>query len=310
MNTVSTIVDILEGDNIEPSQNAAAMCHKIIARHEGRVQALLYYGSSLRAMNDPGKMLDFYVLVDSYRKTHKNPVRAFLNNLIPPAVYYLENKNEDGTLSVCKYSILSLSAFQRKTTSRAFLSMIWGRFSQPCVLLFPKSDEIRHNIQSARAQAILHVAKQTTPLFDGLATARQFWSRGFLESYQTEIRPEKSISRSDEIVSRYQERYDGISEALYGPVDTEGRYILPGANGSQRFWCRWKWLWRRILGKPLAAIRILNSAFTFDGGLDYILRKVNNHSGVEIDISPSQKKHPLLWSPVLAWRLYRRGAFK
>ncbi|HFB55594.1 MAG TPA: hypothetical protein ENJ46_06680, partial [Hellea balneolensis] len=307
MNAVSTIIKILEGDNIEPSPNAAAMCQKIITRHEGRVQALLYYGSSLRAMNDPGKMLDFYVLVDSYRKTHKNPVRAFLNYLIPPAVYYLENKNADGTLSVCKYSILSLSAFQKKTTSKAFLSMIWGRFSQPCVLLFPTSDEVKYQIQNARTQAILHVAKQTAPLFDAPATARQFWSRGFFESYQTEIRPEKSTTRSDEIVSRYQERYDGISQTLFGPADQDGKYNLPHSTRMQKFWCRWKWLWRRILGKPLNAVRILNSAFTFDGGLDYILRKVNNHSGVEINVSPSQKKHPILWSPILAWRLWRRG---
>ena len=104
METLQDILSILETDQLDPSESASAMCAKIMAKHEGRVLALLYYGSSLRAMNDPDKMLDFYVIVDSYRKTHKNPLRALLNYIIPPAVYYMENGNADGTVSNCKYS--------------------------------------------------------------------------------------------------------------------------------------------------------------------------------------------------------------
>ncbi|HHL43609.1 MAG TPA: hypothetical protein ENJ42_08330, partial [Hellea balneolensis] len=72
----SEIVTLLEREYIEPSAPVRAMCEKIKTRHPERVQGLLFYGPSLRAINDPAKMLDFYVLVDSYRKTHKNPVRV------------------------------------------------------------------------------------------------------------------------------------------------------------------------------------------------------------------------------------------
>ncbi len=164
MSAPNSIQKILEAEQIEPSQNASDMCAKIRARHEGRVQAFLYYGSSLRAMNDPSKMLDFYVLVDSYRKTHRGPVRAFLNYIAPPAVYYLENENKDGSVSNCKYSILSLTAFERKTTKKAFLSVVWGRFSQPCVLLFPINDDIKTRVQTARENAIRHMATLSIPL--------------------------------------------------------------------------------------------------------------------------------------------------
>jgi len=308
------IIKILDAEQLKPTGNVTAMCDKIKARHGGsqggRVQAFLYYGSSLRAMNDPDKMLDFYVLVDSYRKTHKNPLRAFLNWAIPPAVYYLENINKDGTISTCKYSIISLAAFERKCTGRAFLSMVWGRFSQPCVLLFAENKTVHTRIQTARARAISHIANQTSPLFKGSITATKFWARGFLESYKTELRPESSATRSEEIVTRYQDRYDALTAILYGKPNKDEKHILPTASGLSRAVCKWAWFWRRVLGKIQAAIRIINTASTFDGGLDYALHKLKSHSGVTIEVTKSQRRHPVLWSPVLAWKLYKRGAFR
>jgi len=309
------IIKILDAEQLKPTANVTAMCNKIKTRHADRVQAFLYYGSSLRAMNNPDKMLDFYVLVDNYRKTHKNPVRAFLNWTIPPAVYYLENKNEDGTLSTCKYSIISLSAFERKCTGRAFLSMVWGRFSQPCVLLFAVNKSAHTRIQTARACAITHIARQTSPLFkDPISatklSATKFWARGFLESYKTELRPESSDTRSEEIVTRYQDRYDALMVLLFSAPDTRGLYTLPSASGLSTLACKWTWFWRRVFGKLQAAIRILNTATTFDGGLDYALHKLKSHSGVTIEVTKSQRRHPVLWSPVLAYKLYKRGAFR
>ena len=304
------IIKILDAEQLKPTANVTAMCDKIKARHADRVQAFLYYGSSLRAMNDPDKMLDFYVLVDNYRKTHKNPVRAFLNWTIPPAVYYLENENEDGTLSTCKYSIISLSAFERKCTGRAFLSMVWGRFSQPCVLLFAVNKSAHTRIQTARANAITHIARQTSPLFKDPISATKFWARGFLESYKTELRPESSDTRSEEIVTRYQDRYDALMVLLFGAPDKTGLYTLPSASGLSILACKWTWFWRRVFGKLQAAVRILNTATTFDGGLDYALHKLKSHSGVTIEVTKSQRRHPVLWSPVLAYKLYKRGAFR
>jgi hypothetical protein len=308
--STKAVIDVLDAEQLEPAPNVTAMCDKIKARHYGRVQAFLYYGSSLRAMNDPDKMLDFYVLVDSYRKTHKNPVRAFLNWTIPPAVYYLENKNDDGTLSTCKYSIISLPAFERKCTGRAFLSMVWGRFSQPCVLLFPKNKAAHTRIQTARASAVKHIARQTSPLFTGPISSTKFWARGFLESYKTELRPESSDTRSEEIVTKYQDRYNALTAILFGAPDKAGHYKLPGLSPISKALCQWTWFGRRVFGKIQAAVRILNTATTFDGGLDYALHKLKSHSGVTIEVTKSQRRHPVLWSPVLAYKLYKRGAFR
>ena len=303
------LVEILNGEYLEPSDRVKSVCDDIAARHPGRVQAFIYYGSSLRDMDNAEKMLDFYVIVDSYRKTHRNPFRALLNALIPPAVYYHEMDHADGVTTTCKYSIMSIKAFERRCGASAFLSVTWGRFSQPCIVLFPANPSAQNRIQSARVKAVRHMAQQTAPLFDGTADTIAFWARGFRESYRTELRPESSEARSREIVERYEERYKHIMDNLFGQPDEAGQYDLSAMNGSG-FWAKLKWFGRRLIGKPMGGIRVLNSALTFDGGLDYVQRKLENHSGVRIDVTESQRRHPILWSPVLAWKYWHKGAFR
>jgi len=301
------IYKIIRSEMLTPPARVNAVMEEIERRHAGRIEAFVYYGSSLRELDNPEKMLDFYVLVDSYRRTHKNIFRAMLNKLIPPAVYYLEHVGEDSVVSTCKYSILSLSEFEKKCDKEALLSQVWGRFSQPCILLNPRNEAAQERVFQARVKAVEYMASQTAPLLMGKASAADFWGRGFYESYRTEIRPESSVGRSAEIVARFQERYNTLTTALYGEPDKKGIYTLPQDDLSH---CKRKWFLRRLIGKPVAAIRIVNSAATFDGGLDYILRKVKNHSGVTLKPTPFQQKHPVLCSPVLGWKLWRMGAFK
>jgi len=301
-----SIKDILAEENVAPNARVTSVCEAIAARHPGRVQAFMYYGSSLRDLETAEKMLDFYVIVDSYRKTHKNPIRALLNRLIPPAVYYYEQTDENGVLSTCKYSIISIAEFEKRCGAHALLSMVWGRFCQPSVMLFPNGELTAERLMASRETAVKHMAAQIAPLIDAPVTSTDFWAKGFYESYRTELRPESSEGRAAEIVARYGKRYERLMTALYGKPDKDGFYIV--AEIASRS-VKTKWFLRRLLGKPMTAIRVINSAATFEGGLDYVLRKLKNHSGVTIEPTPFQRKHPVICSPVLGWRLWRKGAF-
>lgn len=304
-----TLADILREEVMEVPPRVSEVCDLIEAAHPGRVLAFIYYGSSLRELDNPEKMLDFYVLVDSYRKTHRNPIRAILNAIIPPAVYYLEHKHDNGVVSTCKYSILSLKAFERRSTGSALLSQVWGRFSQPCILLRPQTEAIKNRVIAGREAAIRHIAAETIPLLGDTTTPADLWGRAFYESYRTELRPESSVERATEIVKRYEERYRRITEILYQSAgdQNEGVIYLPKERKSG---AKFRWFLRRLLGKPASAIRVVNSAATFDGGLDYVLRKLKNHSGVDYHPTPFEQKHFILMSPVLGWKLWRRGAFR
>ena len=304
---MKSVLDIIKTETLDPPKRVTEVMTLIRDRHAARVQAMVYYGSSLRELDNPEKMLDFYVIVDSYRKTHGTGPRALINRLVPPAVYYVEHTSDSGTVSTCKYSIISLSEFEKRCSSRTLLSQVWGRFSQPCAVLWSRDETVLKRVWDARVVAVQTMAAATAPLLDGSATAAELWGRGFYESYRTELRPESSTGRSEEIVARFADRYVAITEGLYGPPDANGKFSLP-TKGKSR--AKRRWFFRRVLGKPTTAIRILLSAATFDGGIDYIARKVENHSGVQLNPSPAQRKHPVLHSPFLFWKLWRQGAFR
>jgi len=136
-------------------------------------------------------------------------------------------------------------------------------------------------------------------------TPVDLWGRAFYESYRTELRPESSVERASEIVMRYEERYRRITEILY--QSDRGVIYLPEERKSG---AKFRWFIRRAIGKPASAIRVVNSAATFDGGLDYVLRKLKNHSGVDYEPTKFEQKHYILMSPVLGWKLWRKGAFR
>lgn len=299
------VLDIIRSEVLEPPERVSGIMDAIEARHPDRVQAFVYYGSSLREIENPDKMLDFYVLVDSYRKVHKSVIRAWLNLTIPPAVYYIE-RELDGVLSTCKYSIMSLKEFEKRSGAEAFHSQVWGRFSQPCVLLRAASPDIAERVYKARAKAVEYMAGQSAPLVAPKASAAEIWGRGFYESYRTELRPESSVGRSTEIVERFAERYERLTTALYGEPDKDGRYSLSAKNAKS---LKNRWFWRRVRGKGRSILRVAHGALTFEGGLDYVLRKLKNHSGVEYTPTDFQRRHPLLTAPIMGWKLWRLGAF-
>jgi len=52
---------ILAEENVTPNARVTSVCEAIAARHPSRVQAFMYYGSSLRDLDDAEKMLDFKI---------------------------------------------------------------------------------------------------------------------------------------------------------------------------------------------------------------------------------------------------------
>jgi len=305
------VLSILEDEqSAAPPPRATDMANAIRDKHGDTVQAFVFYGSGLREADNIEKMLDYYVLTRSYKDVHGFSLKALASFALPPSVHYLEATDRNSQPMNSKYSIVSLPAFTRRVTGSAREPMIWARFSQPCLIMACTDENLRKRLLSDLANAVIHFADQAAPLMSGRMTPRDFWARALGESYRTELRAERPFERAREIVDRYGERYDALGQALFGPVDEDGMITLPAASGVSRQATRLKWATRRGLGKPATALRVLKAAFTFDGGLDYVLHKLKSHSGVEIEVTPHQRRHPILWSPILAWKLWRRGAFR
>ena len=141
------------------------------------------------------------------------------------------------------------------------------------------------------------------------------WIRAFQATYAAELRAE-GADRARLVYEADRARYDGLTEpalrAAGFDVQAHGRRP-PG--GTRRARVRAAQPQppggsAASLGKLLSILRLAKGVFTFDGGVDYILWKIERHSGVKATATPWQRRHPLLAAPGLAWRLYRRGAFR
>lgn len=311
-----SITALIRGELGGPvSEPIAAAAEAVWRRHGPAICAILFYGSCRRDI-DPGEgVVDLYVLVDSYRRAYGGWLPALANALLPPNVYYAEAMTPAGRVRT-KYAVISLDAFRRRATARALHPTIWARFSQSATLIYAKDAGSAAGVCAALSDAVVTMIQQTVPLLPPRFTARQLWVRAFRETYRTELRAEPP-GRAEALYEADAERYERLTEllALERPkmLVATNDPDLPYATAlprRRRLMARLAWPARRVYGKLLSVLRLAKAAFTFAGGVDYILWKIERHSGVRVTASDWQRRHPLLAALTLSWRLYAKGAFR
>lgn len=276
------------------------------ARHGDAVAAVLFYGSCLRLGNDADKIVDLYLLVDSYSDVYGRGPRAFLNWALPPNVFYLETPFE-GRQVRAKYALISLADFEKGASGRWFHPYLWARFAQPCRLAYCRDAATRARVVAALAGSLRKVVKEGLALVAGDFSERDLFVSLFRETYRTELRAEPP-ERAEEIYAADAGHYARLAETVLPAlraVRTESGWQAASLPRP-----RYRWLLRRLLGKLLSVARLVKAAFTFQDGAQYLLWKIERHSGVSIEVTPWQRRHPILASTVLFWRLYRKGAFR
>ncbi len=273
----------------------SAMAAAIAALYPGAARAVLFYGSCLRERNLDGLMLDFYLIVSSYREAYGRGWYAFANRLIPPNVFPFEH---DGLAA--KYAVLSEADFARENGPEAGTVSVWARFAQPARLVWASD-------AAAREKAVAAVSRAAPTLFgfalpmveegekdDPLAV----WRCGFDLTYASELRAErkgKSLSIVDTDPQRYR-RFGAAALPLATPL---------APDKARRRWRRF-----RRKGKTMSLVRLAKATTTFAGGVDYIAWKINRHAGTEIVVKPWQRRWPILGALTLLPRLLRRGAIR
>jgi len=288
----------------------------LLARHGETVQAVLFYGSCLRAGQEKEGIVDLYVIVDTYLSAYDNAAFALLNGLLPPNVFYLEVPDGGGKIRA-KYAVITLADFQRGTSPAWFHPYLWARFAQPAGLLFARSEKTAQQIHAALAQAVVTFFSSVLPQLSSPFSARELWCRGLSLSYRSELRPEKK-DQPIRLFEGAREYYEQITPKAMAAVSFEVEVISgsdpvryrSNISSGRRFRNRLAWQARRVQGKGLSVLRLAKALFTFQGGLDYILWKIERHSGVGIPQDSALRKHPLSGVWVMIWQLYRRGGFR
>lgn len=302
----------------ESSNTAAldALASHLREHHGNAVNAILYYGSCLRS-NDPfAGIVDLYLITDNYLTVNSGVLRAFLNWLLPPNVFYKELDVSGRTIRV-KYNILSARDFERGLSGQWWSSYFWGRFAQPVKILWARDEKTSAAVNTCLHQSVVTFLKRVLPSIAPRGTVRSLWAEGLSLSYATELRSE-GPDRAGELVDHSLDFY--LSETTAATQSLSYGLLISGADesseyttsisASRRFASRCAWALRRVLGKVLSVARLIKSILTFDGGLDYAAWKLERHSGQVIEIPERVKRYPLIFVWPLLWRLYRRGIIR
>lgn len=307
---------IREESSAQPSEGLTVLVETILARYGKATQAVLLYGSCMRTGQETEGIVDLYVLVDKYLKAYGNALPAVMNWLLPPNVFYIEAPFGADVLRA-KYAVLTLADFQRGASPAWFHSYLWGRFSQPVRLLYVRSEQTAQQIYAALAQAVVTFVSRALPQASEWFSAVELWRKGLQLSYRAELRAER-IDYAALLVDAAKSHYEEITSTAMTAIPFEVAIIRQNdavwyrsnISGRSRLLNSLAWKTRFVQGKCLSVLRLLKGLFTFKGGLNYILWKIERHSGIGIPTDSALRRHPSVGVWVMLWRLYRLGGFR
>lgn len=237
---------------------------RLLASRQPGALAVLAYGSALRESSPAETLIDYYVLVDEAAHI------TWPGNLIAPNVYYAETHMQGESLR-CKYAVMTLDRFADLVSPACANPYLWARFCQPSRIVWLREEKWRGPVVEA-----LRTACRTAMGHGRFLSPENPWQVLFENTYRTELRPEGS-GRAALIVAAEKAYYDNLSRLMTGE---------PPLVSS--------WTAKRVFGKLWAAARLAKAAFTFQGGADYAAWKIERHSGVKIEVTDWQRRHPFL----------------
>lgn len=310
------LIDLLERELTTPVSVASReLGERLRLRYGDAVLGVLYYGSCFRTGTEADGILDIFLIVDDYASVYDRRLPAIANHLLPPNVFYAEMDIDGKTLRT-KYAVISLQQFEHRTSARCFHTFFWARFAQPCALTYARDATVRLRVATALAGAARTFIGRSLALQPETFSPATLWTNALRASYRTELRPE-APGAAARLVAANDARYTTLTELLSERMpelvhDTAADEAVFRSTLSawQRRRGQFAWLLRRPQGKLINLLRIMKAAFTFDGGVDYVLWKIERHSGVKVEATPMLRRHPLLACWPTVWRLYRAGAFR
>ncbi|HEY0293572.1 MAG TPA: hypothetical protein VGC51_14755 [Hansschlegelia sp.] len=306
------LADFVSGELARPVSPAiSAFAADIAARGGTGTVAVLFYGSALRTGETDG-LLDFYVLLDDLAAWDwGRPARTGARTL-PPNIEYAETSGEPKLRA--KIAIMSLAQFRDHARAQSLDTTIWARFAQPCGLVWRRDEAAASAAAEAVSIAVGAAAWWAAHLGPPSGSAGEFWTALFTRTYASELRVEGK-GRPGSIVESAPARYAALlplawtAEAIRfaeGAGETLTPAITPEAKAdAERAWRR-----RKRIAKPLNLARLAKAAFTFSGGVDYIAWKIERHTGRRVEVTPFQRRHPLLAAGPALWKLWRQGVLR
>lgn len=291
------------------SHAVEGLAREVAAAAEGEVRGVVFFGSrrTAAAHRDAHSAHDLFVLVRSYRgfysalyragKTAKKPwLLAALNLVLPPNQLSLRLGQP---VLHAKCSVITLSAFLRETSPLRRDHFCSGRLFQPSQILHHADPETARGILLALVSAHAETYAWVRPWLPATFDAEAYCRTALRVSLRGEIRPEPR-GRAEALWAAQREEQTPVYARLLEELCARGE--LRREDGTTYAVVRRVAAGERLrleayFGRSLlrATARWLKHMATFEGWLDYILRKAARHTGEEIVLTPRERRLPLLF---------------
>jgi hypothetical protein len=281
--------------------------------------AVLLFGSRL-AGTTPGahSAYDLILLLDDYRAFYRRlhdsgrhrrspAVLGALARVLAPNIIAFDAGLPGGALA--KVMVLTQDDFARGLSRRAPDHFLRGRLVQRVVTLWVRDATVAFTIDRLLADARRDVLRWAAPWLPTQFTAGEL-IRSMLEvSYAGEVRPE-SAERVAAVFEAQRNHLEPTYRKLLEEAEADGRVVrVTDAHGPTLSWrladpatladgVGWRLYFAR--SKIRATTRWLKHVVTFDDWLTYIQRKVQRRTGMVIEVTPMERRMPLilLWPKV------------
>ncbi len=306
----------LRGVTVEDALSGALpLAEGLVSAAGGSVCAVMLYGSHL-LNTAPGvfSAYDFVVVVDDYgafyramkrsRELHRSAwLMAALSNVLPPNV--IAFTPDDGRHGVAKCLLVRWDHFERALGPHPPDHFLLGRMVQKVALIWFRSPSDARRVEEALDGARMGILDWVAPYLDGTFDAETVGRRLLQISYGGELRPE-AVDRSERVFEAQRDYFrESLGRALAAAEragrirpagDRSFRLVRPPAAAERR---HWRSYFRR--SKRRSTARWFKHVITFDNWLPYIARKVERRTGIPVELTPWERRAPLifLWPRVM-----------
>jgi predicted nucleotidyltransferase len=308
------------GRALSPSDDPAldAAVSRLAAGAGDTLVGVVFFGSRRTgaARANAWSAYDLFVVVEGYRAFYAAMRRAGLSSKrpgllaavsgwLPPTQYSLRFEPEGVHV---KAAVLRRDTWRRETSPRRRDHFVIGRLCQPTRILHFREEDARRHLLEGLVSAHRETWRWSRPWLPRTFDADSYGRSALRTSMRWEIRPEPA-GRADALWVAQREIQIPVLEELLRELEERGEVVpAPGAPGTyvprrpvgsaERF--RLEHYFRRSIVRATA--RWLKHTVSFEGWLDYIIRKASRHTGEPITLTDRERR----WPWVFLWgRLFR-----
>ncbi len=312
---VSHHLDPVPASDGSPRTSAAGgdrLVRSLVDACGDQLVAALLYGSRLtKTSPDKHSAYDLVLVVEDYRRfyaglkaaghLHRSPwVMAALSRVLTPSS--ISHQPDEDTEAKCL--VLERAHFDRALSNRAKDHFCLGRMVQQIAILYTRDERAASDVQRALEISHRTPLRWALPLLEAPFTVREF-ARGMVAiSYAGEIRPEQG-GRTSEVIDAQGEFFDRIYAPVLEEAVANGLLLEEGGSYRPRRAPSW-WAKARIRMYFMSSrirftARWVKHVYTYEGWQEYIVRKVERRMGVKVEITPAERRFPviLLWPKVI-----------